>query len=192
MAQALAADLAVCITPLIAGTGQRNELLDITLDGQRIDTASFALPLASPGQTTNWPLPEQGDALQRELMRRQTQSSQLMGNFLAQLAQTEHHDNWRSLYRLPPAQIDLLRQTGLTEQHTDWLTALPKADLHRHLGGCLDIAAQRLVAEQIWASISKENQLQRLSDVGWLLSKEDDEWPWDLSLIHISEPTRPY
>ena len=177
MAQALPADLALCITPLIAGTGTRNELLDITLDGQRVDSASFPLPLATPGQPLAWPLPAQGDALHRELMRRQTQSSQLMGNFLMQLAQTEHHDNWRSLYRLPPAQIEHLRRTPLTPAHTAWLTALPKADLHRHLGGCLGLAAQRDVAEHIWASIAKENRLERLADVSRLLS--EDEWPWN-------------
>ena len=40
-----------------------------------------------------------------EITRRQQASSQLLGNFLAQLAQTERHENWRSLYRLPPATI---------------------------------------------------------------------------------------
>jgi adenosine deaminase len=177
MAQALAADFAMCITPLIAGTGQRNELLDIAIDGQRIDSTRFALPLPEPGQVLAWPLPQQGDALHRELMHRQTQSSQLMGNFLAQLAQTEHHDNWRSLYRLPPAHIDLLRQTPLTADHADWLTTLPKADLHRHLGGCLDLTAQREVARCIWTSLHKEIRLQRLQSLRGLLSQA--EWPWD-------------
>lgn len=189
MAQALEADLAMCITPLVAGLGQRNELLDIAIDGQRIDSASFTLPMPTPGEVLAWPLPAQGDALHRELTRRQTQSSQLMGNFLAQLALTEHHDNWRSLYRLPPAQIDTLRRTALTANHADWLDALPKADLHRHLGGCLDLTAQRTVAEQIWASIPKEMRLQRLMDVHWLLS--EDEWPWDWPTQLIAEPAPP-
>jgi len=199
MAKALEADLATCITPLVAGLGQRNELLDLSIDGQRIDSASFALPLAAAcwhgpaaslapetagpvvvegrldqaGDSTlrpaqggpdtaqtavfhadlvlAWPLPAQGDALHRELTRRQAQSSQLMGNFMAQLAQAEHHDNWRSLYRLAPAQIDILRQTPLTAGHAEWLAALPKADLYRHLGGCLDLTAQREVARCIWS-----------------------------------------
>jgi adenosine deaminase len=176
MSKALEADLSIYITPLIAGLGTRNELLDLTIDGRRIDSASFALPLAMPGQTVVWPLPAQGDALHRELTRRQAQSSQLMGNFLTQLALTEHHDNWRSLYRLPPAQIELLRHTPLTAAHTGWLTALPKADLHRHLGGCLDLTAQREVARCIWTSLRKEIQQQRLQDVHNLLSI--DEWPW--------------
>lgn len=188
MAQALAADLAMCITPLIAGTGQRNELLDIAIDGQRIDSTRFALPLPDPGQVLAWPLPEQGDALHRELMHRQTQSSQLMGNFLAQLAQTEHHDNWRSLYRLPPAHIDILRQTPLTADHADWLTTLPKADLHRHLGGCLNLTAQREVARCIWTSLHKEKRLQRLEILRELLPLA--EWPWDWPQT-LSEKHRP-
>ncbi|MBK9444470.1 MAG: hypothetical protein IPN53_25660 [Comamonadaceae bacterium] len=75
---------------------------------------------------------------------------------MAQLALTEHHDNWRSLYRLPPAQIDALRHTPLGPEHAGWLAALPKADLHRHLGGCLDLTAQRAVARCIWTSLRKE------------------------------------
>lgn len=177
MAQALVADLAACITPLVAGTGRRNELLDIVIDGQHIDSTSFALPLSAPNQVLAWSLPAQGDTLHRELMRRQRQSSQLMGNFLAELAQTEHYDNWRSLYRLPPAQIERLRNTCLQPEHLQWLTALPKADLHRHLGGCLDLAAQREVARCVWASLSKEIRSQRLQHLRELLSQT--EWPWD-------------
>jgi len=173
----LATELAQAITPLVAGTGTRNELLDIAIDGQRVDSRSFALPLAESGQVLSWPLPPQGDTLQRELARRQSQSSQLMGNFLAQLAQAEHHDNWRSLYRLPPAQIQALRSTPVGPGHTAWLTALPKADLHRHLGGCLDLTAQREVAEAIWNAMPPADRLQRQGDVAWLLRQDD--WPWD-------------
>ncbi len=182
LAQALTVDLAASIMPLVAGIGTRNELLDIVIDGQCVDSASFALPLASPSQVLAWALPEQGDTLQRELMRRQTQSSQLMGNFLAQLAQNEHYGNWRSLYRLPPAQIDRLRSTRLDSNHTNWLTALPKADLHRHLGGCLDLPAQREVARHIWISLSKEKRLQRLQMVQELLSQTEWSWDWPSSL----------
>lgn len=175
--QPLAAELAQAITPLVAGTGTRNELLDITINGQQVDTNNFGLPLAESGTVLSWPLPLQGDTLQRELTRRQSQSSQLMGNFLTQLAQAEHHDNWRSLYRLPPAQIQALRSTQLGPEHADWLTALPKADLHRHLGGCLDVEAQRQVAQAIWDSMCPTDRLQRQSDVAWLLIQDD--WPWD-------------
>jgi adenosine deaminase len=175
--QPLPADLAQAITPLVAGTGTRNELLDIAIDGQRIDATTFALPLAAVNQVLAWPLPAPGDTLHRELVRRQRESGQLMGNFLAQLAQTEHHDNWRSLYRLPPAEIDSLRSTPLHASHANWLTALPKADLHRHLGGCLDLTAQRQVARAIWSGLTHEIRLNRLQNVREQLSKT--EWPWN-------------
>lgn len=173
----LAIELAQAITPLVAGTGQRNELLDIAIDGQGITTATYPLPLADVGQACAWPLPLQGNALHHELERRQRESSQLLGNFMAQVAQTEQHENWRSLYRLRPAHIACLRATALSPAHADWLTALPKADLHRHLGGCLDLAAQRRVARAIWSSIDYETRPLRMQDVRELLSKQD--WPWN-------------
>jgi adenosine deaminase len=183
----LAAELAQAITPLVAGAGGRNELLDLELDGQRVNSHAFALPMAKPGQPCAWPLPAQGNALHRELERRQRESSQLLGNFLAQVAQTEHHENWRSLYRLPPAQIESLRRTALTCEHLDWLNALPKADLHRHLGGCLSLPAQQTVARAVLASAQRDHpadaptlsqtSLQPPYNVRELLSKA--EWPWD-------------
>ena len=169
----LAAELAQAIMPLVAGTGQRNELLDILLDGHRVTSAAFAMPLASPGHAVAWPLPAQGSRLHQELARRLRESSQLLGNFLAQLAQAERHENWRSLYRLPPATIESLRATTLGPAHTSWLTALPKADLHRHLGGCLDLAAQRCVARAIWDSLDHETKHLHIQDVRELLSKKE-------------------
>ncbi|MEO6319733.1 MAG: CRISPR-associated ring nuclease [Polaromonas sp.] len=177
LAAPLPADAAAAITPLVAGTGQRNELLDLVLEGRTVTSAVFPLPLATPDQPCAWSLPPEGATLHPELARRQRESSQLMGNFLAQVARTEHHENWRSLYRLPPAKIAELRATQLTPAHANWLTACPKADLHRHLGGCLDLAAQRRVARAIWSSIDDENRRLRMQDVREQLSKQ--EWPWD-------------
>lgn len=173
----LAAEWAQAITPLVAGTGQRNELLDIALDGHSINSAAFPLPLAAPGQPCAWPLPAQGNSLQHELERRQRESSQLLGNYLAEVAQSEHLENWRSLYRLPPARIAGLRTTALTTAHTDWLTDLPKADLHRHLGGCLDLSAQRCAARAVWASLEDETRRLSLENLRAQLSRH--EWPWD-------------
>ncbi len=155
----LAADLARALTPLVAGSGARNELLDIELDGRAVNTHAFPIPLAEPGASCAWAMPANANqagstiSLQGELRRRQRQSSQLLGNFMVQLAKTEHHDNWRSLYRLPPATIKTLRTTTLKPGHLPWLTALPKADLHRHVGGCLSLADQRTVAHAIWQDI---------------------------------------
>ncbi len=177
LAAPLTSDVAAAITPLVAGTGQRNELLDIALDGRCVTSAAFPLPLATPGQPCAWPLPTQGATLHHELERRQRESSQLLGNFLAQVARSEHYENWRSLYRLPPAQIARLRGTAFTPVHAGWLAALPKADLHRHLGGCLDVSAQSRVARAIWSSLDDETRRLRMQDVRELLSTH--EWPWD-------------
>jgi adenosine deaminase len=173
----LPAELAQAITPLVAGSGQRNELLDIELDGRRVSSAAFPLPLAEPGQICAWPLPAQGCTLHLELTRRQHESSQLLGNFLAQVARAEHHENWRSLYRLPPEKISALRATRLTPVHAGWLVALPKADLHRHLGGCLGLEAQQTVAQAILTEVTSTNGRQSLGPVRELLSKS--EWPWN-------------
>ena len=178
----LAANLARALTPLVAGSGTRNELLDIELDGRAVNTHAFPIPLAEPGASCAWAMPASANhagsttSLQGELARRQRQSSQLLGNFMAQLAKTEHHDNWRSLYRLPPATIKTLRATTLKPGHLPWLTALPKADLHRHLGGCLSLADQRTVALAIWQNIEHKKRLQALSELNSLLQIQ--EWPW--------------
>jgi len=184
----LVAELAQAITPLVAGTGQRNELLDIVLDGHCVSSAAFPLPLAVPGLPCAWPLPAQGGTLNLELARRQRESSQLLGNYLAQVARSEQHENWRSLYRLPPGRIGALRATQLTATHTDWLVALPKADLHRHLGGCLDVVAQRRVARAIWTSLDHESRRLRMHDMRELLSLQD--WPWGWPQ-HLQGPHRP-
>ncbi len=173
----LAPELAQAITPLIAAVGQRNELLDIELDGRRVTSAAFGLPMAAADQPCAWPLPAAGATLHAELTRRQREGTQLLGNFLAQIARSEHHENWRSLYRLSPAQIETLRSTRLGPEHAQWLTALPKADLHRHLGGCLSLAAQRRVAQAIQAESIGKSDHQPLWNMRDLLSKK--EWPWD-------------
>lgn len=176
LARPLVPELAQAIMPLVASTGQRDELLDIPLNGQVVGSHRFALPMPASGGTCAWPEPAEGDSLYQEITRRQQASSQLIGNFLAQLAHTEHHENWRSLYRLPPATIQHLRQTPLGAQHLAWLTRLPKADLHRHVGGALSLDAQRHVAQVIWQEVDEEIKLTRLNSINSLLLNE--EWPW--------------
>ena len=174
--QALPAEVAAGVTPLVAGTGQRSELLDIELDGQRIALAHFPLPLAAP--RCAWPLPPDGPTLSREIQRRERESGQLLGNFLSQIAQTEHHENWRSLYRLPPAQIESLRHTRLAPEHREALIALPKADLHRHLGGSLSRAAQLEVGQAVADALSPAERRKALDLVGPLL-RQTTVWDWD-------------
>ena len=175
--QALPAELALQITPLIAGQSSRSDLLDITVDEVGpIHSANYPLALPEPNQLSKFYDPE--TALSLELFKREKASSRLFGNYLLEISRDERHENWRSLYRLPPRRIDQLRTEMLTEHHRDWLTRLPKADLHRHLGGCLDLVAQQQVATAIWNSLSSAEQTQALQSCKSLLDQPGWDWDW--------------
>lgn len=172
----LDADLAGAVTPLVVGRGSRNELLDIEIDGRLVDSTAFPLALAQP--QLRWPTPSGDYALSQEIDRRLREGSRLFGNFLGALTATERRENWRSLYRLPPSQIEMLRSTRLQADHSAWLTQLPKADLHRHLGGSLDLDAQRSVGCAIWSALDPRERAAAL-DVVTPLLRLTKEWPWN-------------
>jgi len=174
--QPLPSALAAAIAPLVVGTGRRDELIDIEIDGRRVVSEHFPLPLADG--RLSWPEPAEGAMLAEEIAHRQAQGSRLLGNFHAVIAQQEHHENWRNLYRLSPALIERLRRQTLEPADRNWLIALPKADLHRHLGGCLDLTAQRRVAEALWSALSATEQALAGSRCAELLALGGD-WPWD-------------
>ena len=167
------------LMPLVVGQGARSELLDIESDETRaITSAAFPLPEADADGTPmhwNW---QDGLALPAELERRERESSRLLGNFMHNLATQDPHENWRSLYRLPPKRIQQLRQQQLGAENYDWLKQLPKADLHRHIGGCLDLPAQRTVGQAIWNSLSQAQQAQATDTVAPVLNSKEWEWDW--------------
>lgn len=172
---ALPTELAGLIMPLVAGQTTRSDLLDITVDGVGpIHSPSYPLMLPEQNQVEKFKDPD--TALTLELNKREKASSRLFGNYLLEISRDECHENWRSLYRLPPRLIDQLRNTMLNDQDRDWLISLPKADLHRHLGGCLDLDAQRRVAQAIWQSLTPDEQSQALQYVQPLLDMTN--WPW--------------
>ena len=173
--QALPAELATAVTPLVVGAHHRDDLLDVALDGQTVTSARFPLALAAPDCA--WPMPADGATLTADIQHRQREGSRLFGNFIAQLAADEKHENWRSLYRLPPARIDALRQTRLTPADRDWLVSLPKADLHRHLGGSLSLADQIKVGHAVWQALNDTERQSALLGIAPLLASA--EWPWD-------------
>ncbi|MEQ1620571.1 MAG: CRISPR-associated ring nuclease [Methylococcales bacterium] len=176
LVQALPSELAEQITPLIAGQNTRSDLLDITVDnvGPILESKNYPLSLPEPNQIAQFQ--DIDTVLTRELNKRERASSRLFGNFLLEISRDERHENWRSLYRLPPGVINHLRETKLSEQHRDWLINLPKADLHRHLGGCLDLDDQRSVAQAIWQSLTAEEQTQAFQHCQALL--DNLTWPW--------------
>ncbi|PKO88419.1 MAG: adenosine deaminase [Betaproteobacteria bacterium HGW-Betaproteobacteria-10] len=175
-AQALPEQLAAVITPLVVGTARRDELLDIELDGRTVSSRHFFLPLAE--NELSWPLTAAGATLTSDIQARQRQGSRLLGNFIAQLAESEKHENWRSLYRLPPAQIETLRQTRLSAVDRPWLVKIPKADLHRHLGGCLNLADQRQVGAAVWHAMNNNERQQAQNNVAHLLNTPSWGWHW--------------
>ena len=166
------------LIPLVIGEGQRSELLDIEVDGAPpVTSATYALTLPPDREPKHWPFTEKEKSLPLEIHRREREGSRLLGNYMHMLAREEHHENWRSLYRLPPALIEWLRKERLSKAHRIILEPLPKADLHRHIGGCLGISAQRRVGRVIWESLTKEERGKALQQVRHLLKAE--EWPWD-------------
>lgn len=187
--QPLPPALAGTVTPLVVGSGTRSELLDLTLDGRRIDAASFPLPAAPPQQPVAWSVPAQGPSLREALAVRQRESQRLLGNFVAGLAAADAYETWASLYRLPAGLIGRLRETPVEARHRELLRRLPKADLHRHVGGCLDVAAQRRVAEAIWQALAPAERAAAVAIAGPLIDTTG-RWPADWPL-RLQGPQRP-
>jgi adenosine deaminase len=173
----LPAVAARAIVPLVVGRGTRSELLDVAVDGREPVTAA-AFPVGMPESRVplSWP-PPLGAWLCRELQQREREGSQLLGNYLSALGAAERHENWRSLYRLPPRVIARLRETPIGPALRDWLDALPKADLHRHVGGCLALAEQRVVGRAIWDALTPRERERAEQDVAELL--HSPRWPED-------------
>lgn len=188
---ALKAGDAESIVPLVLGTGRKSELLEVELDGRRpVNAAQYDLPLPENCSPRTW-APPSGNALQQEIRAREKEGSELFGNYIAMLSGNEHHENWRSLYRLPPRIITELRATRLDPAHRSFLEKLPKADLHRHLGGCLDIAAQRRVGRALWNSFTALERGKALEAVRpWLGTTQwPDNWP---GLLKEQRDVRPH
>jgi len=183
LTQALASELAAMIMPLIAGQTTRSDLLDISVDTVgpiKLDDYPLEFPPANQIGTFT----DTVHSLSKELSQREKASSRLFGNYLQDISQNESHENWRSLYRLPPRQINQLRATPLRAHHRDWLIKLPKADLHRHLGGCLSLADQQQVAKAIWQTLSAAEQKASLQHCKPLLDQQPwpEDWPEPIKL----------
>lgn len=176
-ARALAPELAAAVTPLFNSAAQRDESLDVPCDEKTVRSGDYPLPPPASGAPVRWSLPAEQDALFQHLQTRQRESRALMGNFLADIAGSEHHENWRLLSRLPAATINALRATQLADRHLPWLQSIPKAELHCHIGGCLNLEAQKTVARAIWDACSDAEKNRAHAHIVPLL--QQDEWPWD-------------
>ena len=178
LAAPLTADESAALLPLIVGRGQRAEHLDVDDGAGRVTAAHFPLPEPSPFASADdarrWPYQP---GLAEELDRREREGQRLLGNFFGQLAQAEHHENWRGLYRLPPRRIDELRHTPLDARHRPLLVALPKAELHCHIGGVLDLAAQRQVAAAVWDTLAVGERAWARGELARIPWADPAVWP---------------
>ncbi len=173
-----ALDVACClaIMPIITGQTQRSDLLDIRMEKTgAINTSTFPIMLPADKQTKAWPAPKHW--LSKELKKREKMSSRLLGNYFFDLSRNEKHENWRSLYRLSPRIIEQLRATSLNSRHKQWLDSIPKADIHRHIGGCLSLDDQRKIARQLWQTFTEQRKTAALNAVQHLLY-EQNSWDW--------------
>lgn len=153
------------ITPVVVGTGIRREYLDVPGESAGAVTAArFPIPLpAANAEPMAW-APEPSEPwLTVEVAERERQASRLLGNFIATVSREEHHENWRSLYRLAPSIIQRLRTERPGSEHRELLRAIPKADLHLHLGGCLPVASQQQVAKAILEATPRAER-ERVTD----------------------------
>lgn len=152
------------ILPVILSGNPPSDLLDL----RRGDVP----PICS----NRFPPPQEGSILEGgknglcdEIEIRKSDSS-LLSNFISAIEQDERHENWRSLYRLPPRIIERLRKTPVGPEHSELLRQLPKAELHCHIGGILNLNQQRTVAEAIWTTLSpseKTDALAHIQNLDW-------------------------
>ncbi|MFN3612606.1 adenosine deaminase family protein [Tepidimonas sp.] len=177
---ALPAALARAVMPVVVGQGQADESLQVPdADGVVVSGEHFPLPL--PESVIRW-RPARGERLlSDEIARRQRQGARLVRNFVSTMTAGDVYPNWPGLLRLSPPDLDRLRKTVLTAEHRALLQRLPKVDLHRHLGGCLDLAGQRRVGQSLWEAMSRSQQqsaLEELRALGWQQGAEwPDDWP---------------
>lgn len=191
--QALPPELAGAVMPLVVGSGVRSEMLDVEFERRHVTAATYPLPDASPGEIVRWALPPGAPLLHADLASRQRAGQRWLGNQVAQQARQDAYETWPSLYRLPAGKIEQLRGQALVAADRDLLRRMPKADLHRHLGGCLDLVDQQAAASAIWQALAPAERDQAMAVAGPLLASDalgqaqqvkprDWHWQWPQSL----------
>ena len=64
------------------------------------------------------------------------------------------------------------RTTDIPRNPRALLRRMPKADLHRHLGGCLGLADQQAAADAIWQALAPAERDQAMAVAAPLLARD--------------------
>jgi adenosine deaminase len=182
----LSSEVSEALSIIINGRHFRSSLLDLSLSESPqhpeegpLNGQHFPLPLTGESGFIQYEWSKSDDVwLWRAVEERQIQGEQLLENYLTGLQRQDLYNNWYGLYRVAPALIQKLRETPLKPSHRELLRQLPKADLHAHLGGYLDLAGQKVVAASIWAFMSESERNVAQSAMARLLSKAEMGVPW--------------
>lgn len=141
------------ITPLVVDRYERNALMDLPAEGQEAISA-VNYPIEMPEHLNPLPLTVPDSIpLTRAIKGRLKKAEFLLCNYSNEVLQGESSTNFLALYSLPPSIIERLKQWrfGVEEQAADkelgLLKKLPKAELHCHLGGILNMRELIEVAE---------------------------------------------
>lgn len=170
-ARPLSADVAARIEVLSLGAESRNEVLDTP---QSIKGADYPLGSEHEPGVHRFRGPA---ALCEELDRRLSDAHQLLHNYLGRLGDSEYIENWRQLYRLPPGDLERLRNTPIRATHESLLRTLPKAELHCHIGGLPTLSDQRKIGRAIWDTLCPLERKYALEKVSkWI---DALAWPSD-------------
>jgi adenosine deaminase len=183
-AQPFTADICRQLLPAFIGHYDRRDTLDIE---PRFLSDNYPLLKKQTENCVTVTITNQ--SLAKDLIERERQAGQLLSNYLTSVVQSEKHENWRHLYRLPPRDIELLRQTKVTTQIEQLVRRMPKAELHCHLGGLPDLDHQVVIGNAVWETLSKERRNYLIDELKPLLTST--EWPWDWPQRYLRIQTDP-
>lgn len=170
----LPANLAETLEPVFLGPFERSDLLDVSADDfPPLRPEDFPIGNDPPAvarhgvSVIRWQSAAENSAvsLVRRWQERERQRPRVYVSHLKTLLEREPRPNWYGLYRLPAAQIEALRQRRAGPELRDWVRQLPKADLHCHLGGVLDVEHQRHVGHAVWESLTASERTRALEVV---------------------------
>lgn len=187
----LPVETAAAVQPLVVGAGTRQDSMSMPVDGWAISAERFSLPEAMPGQPLRWRRVDDDDSLVAEIEKRQRESGRLLVNFVAGLQSEAPYESWGGLLRLSPTRLERLRHDVIDAAAESILARLPLADLHCHLGGCLDLAGQQKVAGAVWADATQAQRAEALRAVAPLLGENASAWPSDWPQLCRQARSRP-